>query len=74
MTLDAKPVADIAVQFDAAHTLVANDLAARLKVELETGLKADRFCSAQSNMGPTSCRTHRCAHRGWYLPASLKAF
>ena len=45
MTSDARPVADIAVQFDAAHTLAGDDLAARLKVELETGLKADRFCS-----------------------------
>ena len=47
MTLDAKPVTDIAVQFDAAHTLVGDDLAARLKVELVMALRCGCFSRAR---------------------------
>ena len=52
MTLDAKPVAGIAVQLDAAHTLAANDIATKLKVELETGLKADQVLQRTKQYGP----------------------
>ena len=45
MIPDARPVPGKVAQLDAAHTLAGDDIAARLKVELETGLKADRFCS-----------------------------
>ena len=40
------------MQFDAAHTLAGDDLAARLKVELETGLKADQVLQRTKQYGP----------------------
>ena len=52
MTPDGRLVTDLAVQFDAAHMLASDDVAARLKVELETGLKADQVLQRTKQYGP----------------------
>ena len=74
MTPDGRLVTDLAVQFDAAHMLASDDVAARLKVELETGLKADQVLQRTKQYGPNQLPDAPLRSRGWYFSASLKAF
>ena len=52
MIPDARPVPGKVAQLDAAHMLAGHDVAAKLEVELETGLKPDQVIRRTKQYGP----------------------